>query len=218
VVVFFWIVAPAMHWSGAYWAEYLPFFDNGSWDNTQSHYNVSKILNDDYTLNVEKYEAYSPLFLSTTFTLCYGLSFAAIISLIVNTSIFHSAEIWARFRDTEGKLDDIHQKMMKKYKRVPQWWFLTILVVFMALAFVTCYVWPTGLEWWAMIIALLIATVWVIPVGMVQATTNIQIGLNVITEFLVGYMLPGRPNAMMMFKTVSRTDLDRQTLRASLEP
>jgi len=28
----------------------------------------------------------------------------------------------------------------------------------------------------------------------------VQIGLNVITEFIIGYMLPGRPLAMMMFK------------------
>jgi hypothetical protein len=40
-----------------------------------------------------------------------------------------------------------------------------------------------------------------VPIGMVQAMTNIAIGLNVITEFLVGYMTPGRPLAMMMFKT-----------------
>lgn len=97
--------------------------------------------------------------------------------------------------------------MMRKYRPVPQWWFLVILVVFLALSFVTSYVWPTGLTWWALIIALLIATVWLVPIGMVQATTNIQIGLNVITEFIVGYMLPGRPNAMMMFKTVSLTSL-----------
>jgi OPT family small oligopeptide transporter len=36
---------------------------------------------------------------------------------------------------------------------------------------------------------------------MVQAITNIQIGLNVFTEFIIGYMLPGRPLAMMSFKT-----------------
>ena len=28
-----------------------------------------------------------------------------------------------------------------------------------------------------------------------------RIGLNVLTEFLVGYMLPGKPIAMMLFKT-----------------
>jgi OPT family small oligopeptide transporter len=36
---------------------------------------------------------------------------------------------------------------------------------------------------------------------MVQAIANIQIGLNVFTEFIIGYMLPGRPLAMMSFKT-----------------
>lgn len=52
-----------------------------------------------------------------------------------------------------------------------------------------------------MIIAYLIALVFTIPIGMVQAMTNIQLGLNVLTEFIIGYMLPGRPLAMMLFKT-----------------
>jgi hypothetical protein len=41
----------------------------------------------------------------------------------------------------------------------------------------------------------------VIPIGMIQAITNQQVGLNVITELIIGYALPGRPVAMMMFKT-----------------
>jgi hypothetical protein len=36
---------------------------------------------------------------------------------------------------------------------------------------------------------------------MIQGITNWQLGLNVLTEFIVGYMLPGRPMAMMLFKT-----------------
>jgi len=36
---------------------------------------------------------------------------------------------------------------------------------------------------------------------MIQAITNQQVGLNVITELIIGYALPGRPVAMMMFKT-----------------
>jgi OPT family oligopeptide transporter len=31
--------------------------------------------------------------------------------------------------------------------------------------------------------------------------TNQQVGLNVITELIIGYILPGRPIAMMLFKT-----------------
>ena len=36
---------------------------------------------------------------------------------------------------------------------------------------------------------------------MIQAITNQQIGLNVITELVAGYAFPGKPLAMMIFKT-----------------
>ena len=35
---------------------------------------------------------------------------------------------------------------------------------------------------------------------MIQATTNRQVGLNAITELIIGYALPGRPIAVMLFK------------------
>ena len=38
-------------------------------------------------------------------------------------------------------------------------------------------------------------------IGMIQAITNQQVGLNVSTELIIGYALPGRPVAMMLFKT-----------------
>ncbi|KAK6206031.1 hypothetical protein LQW54_007970 [Pestalotiopsis sp. IQ-011] len=201
VIVFYWVAAAGIHWTGTWYADYLPFSDSGSWDNTQSSYNVSRILTPDFDLDVAKYEEYSPLFLSTTFAMSYGLSFAGIASVIVHTGLFHAKEIWHRFRDREGTLDDVHAKMMRKYKPVPQWWFLCIFVPCLGLGFATSYIWPTGLTWWALFIAVFISFVWMIPIGMVQAVTNIQIGLNVFTEFMIGYMLPGRPNAMMMFKT-----------------
>jgi OPT family oligopeptide transporter len=35
----------------------------------------------------------------------------------------------------------------------------------------------------------------------IEAMTNFEVGLNVLTEVIIGYALPGRPIAMMMFKT-----------------
>lgn len=51
---------------------------DGSYDNTASDYDVSQILDENKNFNLEKYQAYSPLYLSTTFAISYGLSFAAI--------------------------------------------------------------------------------------------------------------------------------------------
>lgn len=76
-----------------------------------------------------------------------------------------------------------------------------MFVVMFALSFVTILYWPTHFTWWAMIICIIIPCVFLVPIGLIFATTNIQIGLNVITEFSIGYMLPGKPLAMMMFKS-----------------
>ena len=81
-------------------------------------------------------------------------------------------------------------------------------------------VWTTQFPVWAFVLALLIcasarlswmfaclliflrpAFAYTIPVGVIQAITNQQVGLNVITELIIGYALPGHPIAMMMFKT-----------------
>lgn len=59
---------------------------------------------------------------------------------------------------------------------------------------------PTGLPWWAFIVCLLIAIIFTVPIGIIQAITNIQLGLNLLTEYVVGYLCPGRPVAMMLFK------------------
>lgn len=200
LVVFFLIATPAIHFSGSFYSKYLPMSTGGSFDNTGASYDVSKILTPEYTLDPEKYQSYSPLFLSTTFVLCYGLSFATIISLVIHTGLYNGKAILQRWKEARGAGADVHQRMMMKYVEAPSWWYAVSFLVMLALGFVTCLVWETHLIWWAFVVALLISLFFYLPVGIVQATTNVQLGLNVITEFIIGYMQPGRPLAMMMFK------------------
>ena len=60
VVFWFWIMTSALHYSGHWYGKYLPISDNNTWDNTQSVYNVSKILTPEYTLDIEKYRVCFP--------------------------------------------------------------------------------------------------------------------------------------------------------------
>lgn len=131
----------------------------------------------------------------------YGLAFASIAAVIFHTILFHGQEIWIQAHALRGALDDNHTKMMRKYKEVPWWWYGTLLVVMAGLSFGTVCGWPTHLSWWALLIGLLISLAWTIPIGIIYATTNIHLGLNVFTEYIIGYMQPGRPIAMMLFKT-----------------
>ncbi|KAJ6039438.1 hypothetical protein N7444_008343 [Penicillium canescens] len=201
MVLFFWIVTPAIHYSGLFYFKYLPISDSSSYDNTANTYNVSKILTPQFTFDAVKYKEYSPLFLSTTFMLSYGLSFASIVAVVVHTGLFHGVDIWARFRRVGREEEDVHGRLMSNYKTVPVWWYLALFLVMMAIGLGVVLGYPTHLSWWAFFIALIISAVWFIPLGIIKASTNIDLGLNVITEFIIGYMQPGRPMAMMLFKT-----------------
>jgi ABC-type antimicrobial peptide transport system permease subunit len=68
---------------------------------------------------------------------------------------------------------------------------------------VTAY--PTNLTWWAFLLAVVISFGFSLPVGIIQAVTANQIGLNVLTEFVYGYIQPGRPLALMMYVVSSST-------------
>ncbi len=98
----------------------------GSLDNTGAEYNVSLILNADSTFNEEAYKAYSPLFLSTTFALSYGLSFASITSTLTHAFLFFRKQIWKQSRRSIGEQPDIHARLMSRYPQVPEWWYAII--------------------------------------------------------------------------------------------
>lgn len=103
--------------------------DSGIYDNTGSPYNTSRVLTPEFTLSQEAYESYSPLFLSTTFAISYGLSFAAIASLIVYTYLHYGPMIWDQWRNSKvEKKDDIHMKLMRKYPEAPTWWYMSLFV------------------------------------------------------------------------------------------
>ncbi|CAL3970961.1 unnamed protein product [Diplocarpon coronariae] len=213
VVVFYIFGASILHYSGTWSAKYLPMSDSTTYDNTGASYNVSRILTPKFTLDLDAYKAYSPLFLSTTFAISYGLSFAAIASLIVYTYLNHGEQIWGQFRNSTKEEPDIHMKLMSKYKEAPTWWYLSLFVLMIVVSLVTVLGFPTNLStltffiaWWAFLLALFISFAFSLPIGIIQAITNTQIGksdtcLNVLTEFIFGYIQPGRPLALMIFKT-----------------
>jgi OPT family small oligopeptide transporter len=200
VTFFFVFLSLGIHYSGMWYSAYLPVQDAHAYDNTGHRYEVGRILDANQHFDEAKYMAYSPLYLPTQFALAYGLSFAAVAAVITHVWCYHGREIWTQFKLARSQEDDVHMRLMKKYRDSPDWWYIVLFAVMIGLSFAVVCGWDTGFTWWAYIVCMLIPLVWTIPIGIVQAITNIQLGLNVLTEFIVGYMLPGRPLAMMMFK------------------
>lgn len=69
---------------------------------------------------------------------------------------------------------DIHAKLMRSYKTVPEWWFLVILIVSIVLSLLMSFVWKdeVQLPWWGMLFAFTLAWIVTLPIGVIQATTN----------------------------------------------
>jgi OPT family oligopeptide transporter len=90
---------------------------------------------------------------------------------------------------------------MDRYDEVPDWWYGLMFVINTALAIVVCEVFGIDLPWWGLIMAVALAGIFVIPIGIITAVTNQMPGLNIITEMIIGFILPGRAIANVTFKT-----------------
>ena len=75
----------------------------------------------------------------------------------------------------KGHFADVQTRLMKKnYEQVPQWWFLFILFSMGGLAFWACLGFGGQLQlpWWGILLSFAIAFVFTLPIGIIQATSN----------------------------------------------
>ncbi|RMZ02277.1 hypothetical protein D0860_07285 [Hortaea werneckii] len=197
-------ILTGISYTGALYSAYLPINTSTTFDNTQSQYDVSKILGPGYSFDLAQYKKYSPMFLAPTFALNYGLSFAALIASIVHTIVYHRSELWARFRlARQQEPNNVHMRLMSKYREAPDWWYAALFVVGTAFGLATVLGYSSQLPWWAYFVSLFIALVFIIPCCMILGITNIMLSLNVISPYLAGFMIPGKPIGVMIFKVYS---------------
>ncbi|RHN58036.1 putative oligopeptide transporter, OPT superfamily [Medicago truncatula] len=208
-VLFIYVVIPISYWNNFYEAKKFPLITSSTFDSTGTKYNISRILNEaTFEIDMDAYNNYSKLYLSILFAFDYGLSFASLTATVSHVFLFHGKMIIQAWRKTttalKGQAGDVHTRIMKRnYEQAPEWWFMTILVLMIILALACCEGFDKQLQlpWWGVLLSLLIALVFTLPVGVIQATTNQQAGLNVITELIIGYLYPGKPLANVAFKT-----------------
>ncbi|TKY62595.1 Oligopeptide transporter 5 [Spatholobus suberectus] len=214
-VLYIYVVIPFAYWNNLYDAKKFPLISSHTFDSTGATYNVTRILNTEtFDIDLNSYNNYSKIYLSITFAFEYGLSFATLTATISHVVLFHGETILQMWRKTTSalkeQLGDVHTRIMKKnYEQVPEWWFVTILILMVIMALVACEGFGKQLQlpWWGILLSLTIALVFTLPVGVIQATTNIQTGLNVIAELIIGFIYPGKPLANVAFKTYGHVSM-----------
>jgi OPT family oligopeptide transporter len=105
------------------------------------------------------------------------------------------------FRSSLLKQKDVHSRLMASYPKVPHYRYALLFAGAFVIGMVANKKWDTGLPFWAYLLAIILLFVLVIPTGMIQAITNQVVQSGTMIKLIIGYVLPGRPVAMMVFKT-----------------
>lgn len=209
-ILFIYIVVPITYWGDAYQARKFALFSSQLFTDHGKTYNVTRVMTPDFTFDSPAYESYSKLYLSAFFALSTGFGFARIAATLTHVAFFHGKEILQHSQSAmKDEKMDVHSQLMKRYREVPQSWFITLLVVSLALSLVVCIIWEDDVQllWWGVLLACAIAAFFTLPIGIITATTNQPPGFNVLAEFLIGYLLPGKPIANALFKTYGRISM-----------
>ncbi|KAI9346046.1 OPT oligopeptide transporter protein-domain-containing protein [Zopfochytrium polystomum] len=222
---FAWIVTPALWVRSAYGKDFQLGANPGDGPNGTGRYPMGHAMNTadlfdkngrfvdaasfvnktTLTLLDDVYNNAAPIYISTWFAVIYVASFVTFVSCLVHVWLWYGRDIIHRIRTSMHDLDrrDVHAQMMDMYPEVPDLWYTLLLSVTLALGIVVCQWGGFQLPWWGVLLGVIFALVSMVPIGVIQAISGQQIALNVMSEFLIGVILPGRIAGVMAFKTFS---------------
>ncbi|KAH0600831.1 hypothetical protein MHUMG1_01830 [Metarhizium humberi] len=208
----FWVVL-IFWYKNVYNTGYLPINTNRVFDRFAQLYNITKATDDHGLFNAEKYESYSPPYLGAGNVVIYMFFFAIYTSTLTYAALYHRHEIAMGFKALfyslrlkkkpvkEERVLDVHNRLMRAYPEVPEWWYMACLAIAIAFGISGIVGWDThtspGVVFWG----LALCVIFVIPVGIIKAMTGIEVTLNVLAEFVGGSWVDGNALAMNYFKS-----------------
>ncbi|KAJ7203968.1 OPT-domain-containing protein [Mycena rebaudengoi] len=197
----------ALWYTNTWYTGHLPINSNHVYDNTGNFYNVSNAVGANTLFDQTLFENYSPAYLAAGNILIYGVFFSVYTATLTHAFLYHRREIMHGFksilsrRKTSDEHPDVHVRLMMAYKEVPEWQYLIILVLAIALGAAGVGAYPTETSPAVVLYGVFLAVIFVIPIGIILSITNVQVTLNVLAELFGGLWFPGNAVAMNYFKS-----------------
>jgi OPT oligopeptide transporter protein len=157
---------------------------------------VSLYLKPSFDLNEESYQKQAPIYITSYFAVCYTMSFIGIAAAFSHVFLWHGDDIWKKMKQSLSQIDsleeDLHCHLMNTYPKIPDSVFLFslgMLVLFhLWISQYTAFHMPV----WAVLLCISLAVVSVLPIGFITAITGQRLHVNVISEFIIGLLIPGQ--------------------------
>ncbi|CAI5759167.1 unnamed protein product [Candida verbasci] len=218
IISFFIIVG--IYYSNYKWTKYIPINSNKLFTNEGQTYHVSQVVDENSMFDEKKYEQIGPPFYSAANLVQYGAFFAIypfhfVYEIATNYKAYGVAfkSFYLQFKDfkrsTYEGSDDPHVTMMKAYPEVPEWIYLTVLVLSIVFAILCVKIYPAETPVWSIFFVVGLNFVFLIPLVSVSARTMFSLALNVLVELIIGYAIPGNGLALAFIKALG-TQTDSQ--------
>ncbi|KAJ3067787.1 hypothetical protein HDU98_009025 [Podochytrium sp. JEL0797] len=227
--LFCWIITPILWFNNAFGADQILGSNRFQGPNGTGQFPLSQALNtatlfnknglaisplllvnqgnQSVTLNQQAYDANAPIYITTFYAVQIMAIMMVFSSAITHAGLWYGRDIWHRVSNAVADLDDtdIHCQHMDQYNQVPETWYLTIVYTSLLLALSACTWGGFDLPWWGVLLAFSLSLITIIPIGLIEAVSGQRVFTNVEAELLFGFILPGRINALMSFKTLCYT-------------
>ncbi|KAK1763650.1 OPT-domain-containing protein [Phialemonium atrogriseum] len=205
------LIILGIYYSGMYNTAYLPINSSSAFANDGTVFQVQKVVVNN-KLDQTLYQEYSPPFYSAGYILTVGANFAFypvyFLYIMANqwTTVSTAyVDFYKGLRYGKGNYEgamDVHSRLMSRYKEVPDWWFLLILLGSIIVSMVFLNIYPLDTPVWLVFLMIGINLVFAVPLSFLSATTGTNLGLGALIQVITGYMLPNNPNAFLFSQTL----------------
>ncbi|KAG2183457.1 hypothetical protein INT43_006463 [Umbelopsis isabellina] len=167
-------------------------------------YDQTAILDENYVVVPELLQEYGLPWYSTTYVMYLTVANVSLTAAVTHIGLYHGKAIWNTFKSLwhgknhQGK-GDVHFEMMQKYKEVPLWWYLALLLVSFGVAMGMIYAGESTMPWWGLILAVILAFIVTGVNCLMTSTTGFTISTEAMIQLIGGYVMPGKPVANMWF-------------------
>ncbi|KAF9481085.1 peptide transporter MTD1 [Pholiota conissans] len=188
----------------------FPFLSQALFNENGTIYDQLSILDENFRLDPAKLEQVGlPWFAGTQVLWKIG-SNLGIGATIMHVLLWYGMgiiEVIRKYR--AGENYDPHLAKMRVYNEVPMWWYIVIFIGSFAMAMSTVYTGHAGLPWWGLIVALIIATIFLPFVVTLYAITGFAPNIQNLVQILGAAMMPGRPQTNMYFTLYGFNTVDQ---------
>jgi len=199
-VLWVWVISPLAYFTN--WQQSLNIdpMGFGLYTANGTSYPIDELFLD-AKWNQGVYDEFGSPYMSGWFAWGYWLGYMSLTGSITHTLCWHWDDLKAAFsRQGRSTMSENAVRMERLYKPLP--WLLGLgVTAFVAIVFIAANaIHGVAMPWWAVLVSVLIAAVFVLPIGAIQAVTGNQIGLNVLAEMIGGLMLRHNPVGAILVK------------------